>query len=146
MEIRTKPLWMRIFSRRAVVAFFGRVYFPPGVRERLEREDPQRLADILDHEMIHVARQHARGMVRWHVLYALSRRFRWQEEMAAYHSSLKRAKARGAVPSEEDRERLAAALSGWKYLFMTTRERARRFIDRTIAQEPPPAPPAAAGA
>src|SRR5205085_4612534 len=49
MRVRTKPIWMRLFNRQAIVAFFGSVYFPPGLRERLEREDPEGLADILDH-------------------------------------------------------------------------------------------------
>ncbi len=133
MEIRTKPLWLRLFNRRQVLAFFGKVYFPPGLREQLERDAPERLADILDHESIHVARQHARGMVPWHLLYVLSRSFRWQEERAAYHSSLRRARTRGAAPDEAERERLAAALSGATYLFMTSKGEARAFIDRTLA-------------
>jgi hypothetical protein len=145
VEIRVKPLWMRLVNREAVVAFLGRAYFPPGMHERLAKEDPERLADILDHEMIHVARQRGRGMIAWHVLYALSRDFRWQEEMAAYHSSLRRLRARGADLDEAARERLARDLSGWKYLFMTSRERARRFVDRVLDEAPAPRGAAVAG-
>lgn len=132
VPVRTKPLWMRLWARSAVIAFWGAVYFPPGMRERLEREDPERLADILDHEMIHIARQWAWGRLPWHLSYALSRRFRWQEERAAYHSSLARLRARGATLSAEERERLAATLAGPTYLFMTTKARARAFIDRVL--------------
>jgi len=132
MQVRTKPLWMRLWNRSAVIAFWGAVYFPPGLRERLERDEPERLRDLLDHEMIHVARQHGRGMAAWHVGYALSRAFRWREEMAAYHSSLGRLRARGETLDAAARERLAGELSGGKYLFMTSRERARRFVDRCL--------------
>jgi hypothetical protein len=134
LSIRTKPLWMRLFNRGAVIAFFGRVYFPPGLRERLEREDPERLADILDHESIHVGRQHALGIVRWHLDYVLSRRFRWQEEQAAYHSGLSRLRSRGGTLSEAERDRLADRLSGPMYLYMTSRKEARGFIDWVLAK------------
>jgi hypothetical protein len=123
---------MRIFNRGAVVAFFGNVYFPPGLRERLEREDPARLADILDHEAIHVARQHAAGMVSWHLRYALRPSFRWLEEAAAYHSTFARMRARGEVPDAAERERIARELSGAKYLFMTSRAAARAFVDQVF--------------
>ena len=132
MDVRTKPLWLRLFNASAPIAFFGTVYLPPGLRERLEREDPERLQDILDHEAIHVARQRGRGMLAWHWRYALLRSFRWREEMAAYHSSLSRLRARGLTLGAAERDGLARALSGWKYLFMTTRARARRFVDRCL--------------
>jgi len=132
MEIREKPLWMRLMNRDAAVAFFGNVYLPKGLKERLEREDPERLSDLVDHEMIHVARQHAAGMVRWHLGYVLSRRARWREERAAYHSTLRRLRARGRDLAGDQRERLARELSGVRYLFMTSREEARAFIDRVL--------------
>jgi hypothetical protein len=130
MQVRVKPLWMRIFNRSATIAFWGNVYLPPGERERLERDDPERLADILDHEMIHVARQHAFGVARWHLKYLVSRKFRWHEEMAAYHSSLRRVRARGRTLAPEERALLAKRLAGPGYVFMTSEAAARRFIDR----------------
>jgi hypothetical protein len=130
MRVCNKPWWLRLWNRDAPMAFWGTVYLPEGLGERLA--GTEELADVLDHEAIHVARQHARGMARWHLRYALSRRFRWREEMAAYHSSLGRLRARGATLDAAARERLAAALAGPKYLFMTTRAEARAFLDGVL--------------
>jgi hypothetical protein len=127
MQVREKPWWLRLMNAQAPIAFWGTVYLPPKFRERLA--GTSRLDDVIDHESIHVARQHARGMARWHLLYALSPRFRWREEQAAYHSSLRRLRARGETLAPEARDRLARELSGAKYLFMTTRREARAFID-----------------
>ena len=137
LRVRDKPFWMKVFNRRAVVALLGTVYLPTGFRER--HEGTPRYADVLDHESIHIARQHAVGMVRWHLRYALSRRFRWEEEKSAYGSELRRVRARGEDLSEEERRSLAADLSGPKYLFMTDAATARAFIDEAL-RPPPPLP------
>lgn len=130
MRIREKPWWLRLFNADAPIAFFGTVYLPPRLQKRLAGSP--RLEEILDHEAIHVARQHARGMLRWHLRYALDRRFRWREEKAAYHSSLRLLRARGGTLPPAERERLARVLAGPKYLFMTTRREARAFIDECL--------------
>ena len=135
MRVREKPWWLGLWNRSAPMALFGTVYLPKGLRERLS--GTPRLDDILDHEAIHVARQHAHGMVRWHLRYVFDRRFRWREERAAYHSSLTRMRDRGDVLGDEQRDRLAAELASRKYLFMTSRAAARAFIDACLA---PPAP------
>lgn len=130
MLVRNKPWWMGVVNGEAPLALWGTIYLPKRLRERLA--GTARLDDILDHEAIHVARQHARGMARWHLRYALSRRFRWREEMAAYHSSLGRLRARGETLGAAERVRLAAALAGPKYLFMTTKKEARAFVDACL--------------
>ena len=128
--VREKPLWLRLFNAQAPLALWGTVYLPPGLRESLAGR-PE-LDDILDHEAIHVARQHAHGMAAWHAGYVFSRRFRWREEQAAYHSSLGRLRVRGEPMSEAARDDLAARLSGRMYLFMTSKRDARAFIDRCL--------------
>lgn len=127
VRIRHKPWWLRLWAPSAPIAFFGTIYIPREVRARLE--GTPLFDDIVDHEMIHVARQHAKGMVRWHFRYLFDARFRWREEMAAYHSQLRRMRARGDTLSAERRDRLARELSGPKYLFMASRREARAFID-----------------
>ncbi len=134
LRVRDKPWWMRTWNRRATIAFFGTVYLPKGFRAAFE--GTVAMEDVLDHEAIHVARQHAAGMWRWHARYVLSRRFRWQEERAAYHSTLRRRAARGEALGDAERERLAAVLSGWQYLRMTDRATARAFIDAALAEVP----------
>ena len=131
LEVRDTPWW---FPFPHPFAPFGRIYLPKKLRERLLRTAPEQLADIIEHEMIHVARQHARGMLRWHLLYALSKRFRWNEEKAAYHASLRRRLARGDRPSDRELDRMAATLSGRLYLWMTDLVTARAFLDAVIAE------------
>jgi hypothetical protein len=138
LRVRDKPWWMKVFNRRAVVAFFGTVYLPAGFRERYA--GTPHYDDVLDHEAIHVARQHAAGMWRWHLRYVLSRRFRWEEEKAAYRSQLRRLRDRGEDLAEADRERLAADLSGGMYLFMTDRSTARAFVEEALGPAPVPPP------
>lgn len=128
-QIRDWPRW---FPFPRPMALYGRILLPRGLRARLEQEDPEALLDILDHEMMHVARQHARGMLRWHLLYVLSKRFRWNEEKAAYASCLGRRVARGDVPTPEERERLSQILSGRPYVYMTDGPTARSFICAVI--------------
>ncbi len=136
LRVREKPFWLKVFNRRAAVALLGTVYLPGGFRAR--HEGTARFDDVLDHESIHVARQHAAGMLRWHLLYALSRRFRWEEEKAAYRSELRRLRARGEDLAPEARERLAAELAGAKYLYMTDAATARAFIDEALREPAPP--------
>ena len=131
-RIRDRPRWWPVPANTSM-AVFGRIYIPRRLREELERTDPELLADIVEHETIHVARQHARGMLRWHLMYVFSRRFRWEEEKAAYYASLTRLRSRGGDLSEVERAALARRLSRWPYGFMTSAESARAFIDAVLA-------------
>jgi hypothetical protein len=131
LPLGTHPWWWP-FTRSAPMAVWGRVWLPRGLRERLSRTDPERLGDIIEHETIHVARQHARGMALWHLRYVLSRRFRWDEEKAAYHASLTRLRQRGGTLAPHERAMLARLLAGPRYGFMTRRPAARAFIDAVL--------------
>jgi hypothetical protein len=127
--IRDTPFWNPV---KVPMALFGTVHIPRAIRERLEASDPERLKDLVDHEMVHVARQHALGMLGWHLRYALSPRFRWNEEKAAYWTSIRRRLLRGDRLGPVERDRFAAVLAGRAYFWMCSKPEARAFLDAVI--------------
>jgi hypothetical protein len=74
-SLRPKPWWLRAYTKEwQWVTLDPRVYHPP-------RIDPMDHPAIIEHEKVHIAQQRLTGKYRWLIKYAISKRFRLEQEM-----------------------------------------------------------------
>ncbi len=123
--------WFWPLGRVVPTALWGRCRRPARAGAALRA----RLGAGLDeHARIGCARQWARGRLRWHLGYLFSKRFRWEEEKAAWWAWIAWRVRRGRPPEPAAREALVRLLAGPSYGYMTDRREAARFVAAALAQ------------
>lgn len=125
------PFWLP--ARRDVAVVRGRLYAPGRMLRALQGDERAR-GDLEERGRIRLARQHARGVLVWHALSLLSKRFRWEEAKAELYGALLRRAREGALPDEAERERMVAGLRGTRLFPIASEDRARRYLADALAE------------
>jgi hypothetical protein len=95
--------------------FFGQVFMPKAMYDSLTSPHPDaRFEALLQHELTHLRRSKSIGTWRWHGKYAISRHFRFEEEVQAYKEQFVHLRRHGIEPDVTD---IAHKLSGKLYLW-----------------------------
>ena len=129
--IMERPEWLKA-PDGFLLAMWGTIWVPRGQLEMWEHPTTAAQKALLEHERQHVQRQYEVGLFEYHMRYSNDRKFRWQEEKAAYekHAALL------WHTSPESRTTMYTWLSTIVvhdfYNGMVSREEARRWAEATV--------------
>lgn len=117
-NIRKKPKLFDLLRHEGYgisTALYPNVYLSAAVYEGLHTDNPDPYhVSVLIHEEEHIQRIKRYGIFRWYARYLWSRRFRVEEELAAYRSQFTYLKAKDLTFNFA---RVARGLSSWQYLW-----------------------------
>ncbi|HSI21355.1 MAG TPA: hypothetical protein VLA04_06755 [Verrucomicrobiae bacterium] len=120
-NIRQKPWWMYCIPwlmGNTCVALYPHFYVSKRIYKDLTSKSPSpKSVAVALHELEHLKRAHTFGVFKYYALYLLSRRFRFEEEMACKAIEIRYLRERGETL---DLERVSRILSGWAYLWCTS--------------------------
>lgn len=113
-------------SKNSAHALYPYIYIPQWLYEELKKKnpDPYAIASLM-HEQVHIRRQKEIGFLKFGILYLISRKFRFEEELLAIREQMKYLKKMG---KEFDIEQRAKQLSGSMYLWSSSYSEAKRRL------------------
>jgi len=130
-NVRSKGiLWstFAVLSTHTANAIYPNIWVPKHIYYDLKSKnpDPKNVA-ILIHEQTHIKRQRKTGWLAWGLKYCLSRKFRFEEELAAIKESMKYLKKNKL---DFETEKSAKHLSSFLYLWCIDFNEAKRRLDK----------------
>lgn len=113
-------------GRGTCTAIYPNVYLTKAVYLDIQQDnpDPYNVSRII-HEQEHITRMKQHGVAKWYLRYLLSRKFRFEEELAAITPQLAFIKHPRLT---FNLERTARSLSGWLYLWATNYDHALKRL------------------
>ena len=116
-----------LFSTYTAHALYPNVYIPKHIYEDLQSKNPNpKNVSVLIHEQTHINRQKQMGWLLWGLKYCASRKFRFEEELAAVKESMKYLKKKKV---KLDINRKAKLLSSFLYLWCISYDEAKSKLD-----------------
>lgn len=117
-------------SGAKAVTLFGRIFIKKSVWEKMS---PLYKSALLIHETTHLSQQEKYGFI-WYVKYALSKKFRLEQEIEGFGNEIKFIIKGYPDMKKELLFRYAEHLSGKTYLFMTNSARAISMLEEYISK------------
>lgn len=112
--------------------FIQQIYLQKEIYENLLSEKPEHVnIGYLIHEQTHYTRTKSMGVFKFGILYLLSKKGRFNEELIAYKAQMKYLKSNNQT---YDTSRTAKALSSWPYLWCMSYEKAKMALDSVWAE------------
>lgn len=110
-------------SQNTAHALYPNIYVPKWMDEELKKEkpDPYVMASFM-HEQVHIRRQKEIGILKFGVLYVLSGKFRFEEELLAIREQMRFLKKHGKT---FDIEKRARQLSSGMYLWCVSYDQSK---------------------
>lgn len=112
----------KIISTKTAQCIYPFIFLPEDVYINLISPTPKPLSiAIFLHEKVHLERQKRKGILLWIILYIISPKFRFNEELLAFKEQIIYLKKHGLIL---DLEMRAKRLSSWLYLWCVSYEEA----------------------
>lgn len=113
-------------GRNTGTAIYPNVYLPKTIYTDVhsDKPNPYNICLVL-HEQEHIKRIKREGIFKWYTKYLFSRKFRFEEELAATKPQLAFIKSKGLT---FDLQRKARLLSGWLYLWSVNYDNALKRL------------------
>ena len=112
----------KIISNKTAQCIYPFIFLPEDVYKDLISKTPKpKSIAIFLHEKVHLERQKRKGILLWIILYIISPKFRFNEELLAFKQQIKYLKKLNLTL---DLELRAQRLSSWLYLWCVSYEKA----------------------
>ena len=112
----------KIISTKTAQCIYPFIFLPEDIYKDLISPTPKsESVAVLLHEKVHLERQKRKGIVQWSILYIISSKFRFNEELLAFKEQIKYLKKLNLTL---DLELRAKRLSSYLYLWCVSYEKA----------------------
>lgn len=112
----------KIISTKTAQCIYPFIFLPEHIYKDLISTTPKpSSAALLLHEQVHYERQKREGIILWSILYIISPKFRFNEELLAFKEQIEYLKKHNLTLDLESR---AKRLSSWLYLWCVSYEKA----------------------
>ncbi|VVA44201.1 conserved hypothetical protein [Candidatus Roizmanbacteria bacterium] len=112
----------KIISTKTAQCIYPFIFLPEDIYKDLISPTPKsESVAVLLHEKVHFERQKEKGIVQWSILYIISSKFRFNEELLAFKEQIKYLKKLNLTL---DLELRAKRLSSYLYLWCVSYEKA----------------------
>lgn len=116
-------------SRQHGANIFHGIYLRKEIYNDLKKQNPNpRNAAVLEHEMTHYRRIKQFGYIKFAIMYFLSGKFRFNEELIANKSAFKILKKNKV---KQDLDKKAQILSSWLYLWPVSYKFAKEELEKS---------------
>ncbi len=112
----------KIISTKTAQCIYPFIFLPEDIYKDLISPTPKsESVAVLLHEKVHLERQKRKGIVQWSILYIISSKFRFNEELLAFKEQITYLRKHNLTL---DLELKAKRLSSWLYLWCVSYEQA----------------------
>ncbi|VVA43818.1 conserved hypothetical protein [Candidatus Roizmanbacteria bacterium] len=112
----------KIISTKTAQCVYPFIFLPEHIyKDLISRTPKPESIAVLLHEKVHLERQKRKGIFLWAILYIISPKFRFNEELLAFKEQIKYLKKLNLTL---DLELRAKRLSSWLYLWCVSYEKA----------------------
>jgi len=112
----------KILSTKTAQCIYPFIFLPEDIYKDLISPAPKsESVAVLLHEKVHLERQKRKGIVQWSILYIISSKFRFNEELLAFKEQITYLRKHNLTLDLKTR---AKRLSSWLYLWCVSYEKA----------------------
>ncbi len=124
--VKQAPIWWKYFPYLKILRgclFFNKIYLRNDIYSNLLSKNPDDYNySVLLHEMKHLERMNAIGMIKFGFQYIFSKKHRLEEELLAMQEQIRYLRSKNL---KFDIGKAAFSLSSWAYLWATDLENAK---------------------